>query len=328
MSLKNAKVLVTGAGGFIGSHLVERLLDEKANVSIFLRYNALNRKGWIETFPPQKVGRLKIFLGDLRDPEAVRKAVRGQDVVFHLGALIAIPYSYLNPREFVDTNVVGTANVLNAALEYQTGRVVHTSTSEVYGTAQYVPIDEAHPLVGQSPYAASKIGADQLALSYYRSFGLPVTILRPFNTFGPRQSARAIIPTIIAQALAGKELKLGSLYPTRDLSYVDNTVEGFVRIALAKGVLGKIINIGMGTEISIGELVEEIGSLLKKKLTVQKEKARMRPAESEVERLLADTRLAQEALDWKPKVDFTTGLKRTIEWHRRNPGLFPKEYVV
>ncbi len=328
MSLKGTKVLVTGAGGFIGSHLVERLLDDKASVSVFLRYNALNRKGWIDTFAPQKTERLKIFLGDLRDPEAVRRAVKEQDVVFHLGALIAIPYSYINPREFVDTNVVGTANVLNAALEYKTGRVVHTSSSEVYGTAQYVPIDEAHPLVGQSPYAASKIGADQLALSYYRSFGLPVTVLRPFNTFGPRQSARAIIPTIITQALTGKKLKLGSLYPTRDLSYVENTVEGFVRIAEAKGVLGKVINIGMGTEISVGELVEEIGALLKKKLTAQKEKERLRPAESEVERLLADTRLAQEALDWKPKVDFITGLKRTIEWHKRNPGILPMEYVV
>ncbi|MCI0406243.1 MAG: GDP-mannose 4,6-dehydratase, partial [candidate division Zixibacteria bacterium] len=199
MSLKGAKVLVTGAGGFIGSHLTERLLDEGATVSVFLRYNALGHKGWIDTFSNGRLSRLKIFLGDLRDPEAVRKAVKEQDVVFHLGALIAIPYSYINPREFVDTNVVGTANILNAALEYKTLRVVHTSTSEVYGTAQYVPIDEGHPLVGQSPYAASKIGADQLALSYYRSFGLPVTVLRPFNTFGPRQSVRAIIPTIVSQ---------------------------------------------------------------------------------------------------------------------------------
>lgn len=320
--------MVTGAGGFIGSHLVERLLGEKAAVSVFLRYNALGHKGWIDTFSPEKAARFKIFLGDLRDPEAVRKAVRGQDVVFHLGALIAIPYSYINPREFVDTNVVGTANVLSAALEYKTGRVVHTSTSEVYGTAQYVPIDESHPLVGQSPYAASKIGADQLAISYYRSFGLPVTILRPFNTFGPRQSVRAIIPTVITQALAGKKLKLGSLYPTRDLSYVENTVEGFVRIAEAKGILGKVVNVGMGAEISIGELVEEIGALLKKKLSVEKERVRVRPPESEVERLLADTRVAQEVLDWKPKIDFTTGLKRTIEWYKRNLPLFPKEYTV
>ncbi len=328
MSLKNAKVLVTGAGGFIGSHLVERLLEEKAAVSVLLRYNALGHKGWIDTFSSGKTERLKIFLGDLRDPEAVRKAVKGQDVVFHLGALIAIPYSYINPREYVDTNVVGTANVLNAALEYKIGRVVHTSTSEVYGTAQYVPIDESHPLVGQSPYAASKIGADQLALSYYRSFELPVTVLRPFNTFGPRQSVRAIIPTIITQALAGKKLTLGSLYPTRDLSYVENTVEGFVRIAEAKGILGKVINVGAGTEISIGELAEEIGTLLKKKLNVQKEKVRIRPPASEVERLLADTRLAQEALDWKPKVDFVAGLKRTIDWYKRNLSLFPKEYTV
>jgi dTDP-glucose 4,6-dehydratase len=228
----------------------------------------------------------------------------------------------------VDTNVVGTANVLNAALEYKTERVVHTSTSEVYGTAQYVPIDEGHPLVGQSPYAASKIGADQLALSYYRSFGLPVAVLRPFNTFGPRQSMRAIIPTIISQALAGKKIQLGSLYPTRDLSYVANTVEGFVRIAQTKGVLGKVVNIGMGAEISVGELVEQIGSLLKKKLVVQKEKQRVRPAESEVDRLLADTRLAQEVLDWKPKFDFRTGLLKTIDWYKRNRSLFPKEYVV
>jgi dTDP-glucose 4,6-dehydratase len=224
--------------------------------------------------------------------------------------------------------VVGTANVLNAALEYKTERVVHTSTSEVYGTAQYVPIDEGHPLVGQSPYAASKIGADQLALSYYRSFCLPVAVLRPFNTFGPRQSMRAIIPTIISQALAGKKILLGSLYPTRDLSYVANTVEGFVRIAQTKGVLGKVVNVGMGAEISVGELVEQIGSLLKKKLVVQKEKQRVRPAESEVDRLLADTRLAQEVLDWKPKFDFRTGLLKTIDWYKRNRSLFPKEYVV
>lgn len=328
MSLKGAKVLVTGAGGFIGSHLTERLLDEGALVSVFLRYNALGHKGWIDTFSNDNLSRLKIFLGDLRDPEAVRKAVLGQAIVFHLGALIAIPYSYINPREFVDTNVVGTANVLNAALEYKTERVVHTSTSEVYGTAQYVPIDEGHPLVGQSPYAASKIGADQLALSYYRSFGLPVTVLRPFNTFGPRQSVRAIIPTIISQALAGKKIRLGSLYPTRDLSYVANTVEGFVRIAQAKGVLGKVVNVGMGAEISVGELVEQIGSLLRKKLVVQKEKQRVRPAESEVDRLLADTRLAQEVLDWKPKLDFRTGLLKTIDWYKRNRSLFPKEYVV
>ena len=328
MSLKGKKVLVTGAGGFIGSHLTEWLLDEGAVVSVFLRYNALGHKGWIDTFSDGQVSRLKIFLGDLRDPEAVRKAVRGQEIVFHLGALIAIPYSYINPREFVDTNVVGTANVLSAALEYKTERVVHTSTSEVYGTAQYVPIDEAHPLVGQSPYSASKIGADQLAISYYRSFGLPVTILRPFNTFGPRQSVRAIIPTIITQALAGKKIRLGALYPTRDLSFVANTVEGFVRISQAKGVLGKVINVGMGAEVSVSELVEEIGSILKKKLVIEKEKQRVRPAKSEVDRLLADTRLAQEVLDWKPKMDFTAGLKKTIDWYRRNRSLFPKEYVV
>jgi len=328
MSLRGVKVLVTGAGGFIGSHLVERLLQDGAVVSVFLRYNALGHKGWIDTFQNSQLSRLKIFLGDLRDPEAVRKSVKGQSIVFHLGALIAIPYSYINPREFVDTNVVGTANVLNAALEYKTERIVHTSTSEVYGTAQYVPIDESHPLVGQSPYAASKIGADQLALSYYRSFGLPVTVLRPFNTFGPRQSVRAIIPTIITQALAGKKIKLGSLYPTRDLSFVESTVEGFVRMAQARGVLGKVINVGAGAEISVGELVEEIGSILKKKLVVEKERERVRPAESEVDRLLADTRLAQEVLDWKPKVDFTTGLKKTIDWYKRNRLLFPKEYVV
>lgn len=328
MSLKGKKVLVTGAGGFIGSHLTEWLLDEGAAVSVFLRYNALSHKGWIDTFSDDQVSRLKTYLGDLRDPEAVRKAVRGQEIVFHLGALIAIPYSYINPREFVDTNVVGTTNVLSAALEYKPERVVHTSTSEVYGTAQYVPIDEGHPLVGQSPYSASKIGADQLALSYYRSFGLPVTILRPFNTFGPRQSVRAIIPTIITQALAGKRIKLGALYPTRDLSYVANTVEGFVRIAQAKGVFGKVVNVGMGAEVSVGELVEEIGSILRRKLVVEKEKQRVRPAKSEVDRLLADTRLAQEVLSWKPKVDFTTGLKKTIDWYRRNRSLFPKEYVV
>ena len=328
MVLKGRKVLVTGAGGFIGSHLVERLLEEGAAVSVFLRYNALGHKGWIDTFKNGQLSRLKFFLGDLRDPEAVRKAVREQAIVFHLGALIAIPYSYINPREFVDINVVGTANVLNAALEYKTERVVHTSTSEVYGTAQYVPIDESHPLVGQSPYAASKIGADQLALSYYRSFGLSITVLRPFNTFGPRQSVRAIIPTIAIQALLGKKIKLGSLYPTRDLSFVANTVEGFVRMAQAKGVLGKIVNIGMGTEISVGELVEEIGSILKKKLVVEKQKERVRPAESEVDRLLADTRLAQEVLDWKPKVDFTSGLVKTLDWYKRNRAIFPKEYVV
>lgn len=310
-------VLVTGAAGFIGSHLTERLVQAGHRVRVFVRYNGRDDRGHLDDLPGTIRGEVELHRGDLKDPEAVRKAVANQAWVFHLGALIAIPYSYENPHDVVQTNVLGTAHVLDACRASSTlERVVLTSTSEVYGTAQYVPIDEKHPLRGQSPYAATKIGADALGESYHRAFSLPVTILRPFNTFGPRQSARAIIPTIISQALTRPVIKLGRLDPRRDLTYVKDTVSGFVAIALCDAALGQAVNIGRGDDISIGELVERIGKILGRLIEVETQSDRVRPAASEVERLLAGTALAQSLFNWKPRYSLDQGLEETVAWVR------------
>ena len=311
------KVLVTGAGGFIGSHLTERLVREGHQVRALVRYNGRDDRGNLDDLPGDILAAIEVERGDLKDPGAVRRAVDGQEWVFHLGALIAIPYSYHNPYDVVQTNVLGTAHVLDACRASATlARLVLTSTSEVYGTAQTVPIDERHPLQGQSPYAATKIGADALGESYFRAFGLPVTILRPFNTFGPRQSARAIIPTVISQALARPEIRLGRLDPRRDLTYVKDTVAGFVAIAGCDAALGRAVNIGRGEDISIGELVETIGRRLGRSIAVETDQERYRPAASEVERLLASTALAQSLWGWKPTFSLQEGLDETISWVR------------
>ena len=311
------KVLVTGAGGFIGSHLTERLVRDGHQVRALVRYNGRDDRGSLGDLPADIQAAIEVERGDLKDPGAVRRAVEGREWVFHLGALIAIPYSYHNPYDVVQTNVLGTAHVLDACRASSTlTRLVLTSTSEVYGTAQTVPIDERHPLQGQSPYAATKIAADALGESYHRAFGLPVTILRPFNTFGPRQSARAIIPTIISQALARPSVKLGRLDPRRDLTYVKDTVAGFVAIAGCDAALGRAVNIGRGEDISIGDLVETIGRRLGRSIAVETDQERYRPAASEVERLLAGTALAQSLWGWKPRYSLEEGLDETIAWVR------------
>lgn len=329
MNWSGREALVTGAGGFIGSHLVERLVIEGARVRAFVRYNSRGDLGLLGLLAPEVSSRLEVIAGDLRDVEAVRQAVRGVDTVFHLGALIAIPYSYLHPREVVETNVMGTLNVLMAVREYNVRRMVHTSTSEVYGTAQYVPIDEVHPLQGQSPYSASKIGADKVVESFYCSFALPVATLRPFNTYGPRQSARAVIPTIITQALICDEIRLGALEPMRDFTFVEDTVEGFLRMADAEEAIGQQINIGAGDCISIGALVDKVLRLVGRDLPVVTEEKRLRPAKSEVMRLHASNAQAHELLGWQPRVSLDEGLARTMEWIRENLGLYrPDVYEV
>jgi dTDP-glucose 4,6-dehydratase len=314
MYWQGKKVLVTGAGGFIGSHLTERLVALGAKVKAFVRYNSRNDWGLIEILPSHVKEKIEVIMGDLRDSETIGGVMKDVDMVLHLGALIAIPYSYIHPREVVETNIMGTLNILNAAKEYKIKRIIHTSTSEVYGTAQYVPIDEKHPLQGQSPYSASKIGADKLAESFHRSYDLPITTLRPFNTYGPRQSARAVIPTIITQALAQDEVVLGSLWPTRDLSYVDDVVEGFIKASESERSIGEVINIGSGLEISINDLANKIISLIGKKVRIVLDPKRIRPPKSEVERLIADNSKAKELLDWEPKVSLDEGLRRTIDW--------------
>jgi dTDP-glucose 4,6-dehydratase len=306
------KVLVTGAGGFIASHLAEHLAALGADVRAMVHYNALGSWGWLDSSP--LAGKMQVFAGDIRDRDSVYAAVEGREVVFHLAALIAIPYSYAAPTSYVETNIGGTLNVLQAVREAGTARMVHTSTSETYGTARYAPIDEDHPLQGQSPYSASKIGADKMAEAYYRSFGVPVVTVRPFNTFGPRQSNRAVIPTIITQLLAGQELRLGSLHPTRDLNYVANTVDGFVRAAEVDAAVGKVINLGSGREISIGDLAQLIASLMGVEFRLHSETQRKRPEKSEVERLIADNHLAKDVLGWEPRVNLEEGLRHTIAW--------------
>ncbi len=317
------RVLVTGAGGFIGSHLVELLVRSGYEVRAMVRYNGRDDRGYLDRLGDDLRGAVEVHRGDLKDPEAVRRAVEGRSWVFHLGALIAIPYSYQNPLDVVQTNVVGTAHVLDAC-RASSGleRVVLTSTSEVYGTARFVPITEEHPLRGQSPYAATKIGADALGESYHRAFGLPVAILRPFNTFGPRQSARAIIPTIISQALMRPVVRLGSLSPRRDLTYVKDTAAGFLAIAGCDAAIGRAVNIGRGDDLTIGELVDRIARLIGREIVVEADEARVRPAASEVGRLLAGTALARELWGWEPRYSLDRALEETIAWVRDNLGLF------
>lgn len=313
------KVLVTGAGGFIGSHLTELLVEQGFDVRAFVHYNSFNTWGWLDTLPADKKKEIDVFSGDIRDPNGVRDAMKGCDAVFHLAALIAIPFSYHSPETYVDTNVKGTLNVLQAARDLETQRVLVTSTSEVYGTAQYVPIDEKHPYQGQSPYSATKIGADRLAESFYRSFDLPVSIVRPFNTFGPRQSARAVIPTIITQLLTGaEEIKLGSLTPTRDFNYVKDTANGFYQIFRSDKTIGQEINISTQKEISIGQLAEELIRQINPKARVVCDEQRLRPEKSEVNRLLGCNEKIMRLTDWRQQYTFEQGIAETVEFLRNN----------
>ena len=329
MNWNGKKVLVTGAGGFIASHLVEHLVREGAQVRGFVRYNSRNDLGMLKWLAPEILSQVEIMQGDLRDNEAVRNAVRGVDTAFHLGALIAIPYSYVNPREVIDVNIMGTFNVLMAARDFGTRRVVHTSTSEVYGTAQYVPIDERHPLQGQSPYSASKIGADRIAESFYRSFEVPVVTLRPFNTYGPRQSMRAVIPTIIVQALARDEVKLGSLEPSRDFTFVQDTADGFLKVAEAEGVLGEEVNLGNDNTIRIGDLANKIFEIVGKTPRIVSDPQRIRPGKSEVMKLWASNEKAKRMIGWEPRVSLDEGLELTIEWISAHLDLYrPDQYTV
>ena len=313
------KILVTGADGFIGSHLVEELLYKGYEVKAFTYYNSFNTWGWLDTFPKEILREIEIFSGDIRDPNGVRKAVKGVEQIYHLAALIAIPFSYHSPDSYVDTNIKGTLNILQAARDNDIERVMITSTSEVYGTAQYVPIDEKHPFQGQSPYSATKIGADRLAESFYRCFNLPVSIVRPFNTYGPRQSARAVIPTIITQLLSGKEeIKLGALTPTRDFNYVKDTAAGFIAIAESSKTIGEEINIATQHEISIGELAKEIIRQINPNARIVCDEQRLRPEKSEVNRLLGCNEKLLQLTDWQQKYTFSQGIQETIMWIRSN----------
>lgn len=319
MGITMKKILVTGADGFIGSHLTELLLEKGYDVKAFSFYNSFNTWGWLDTFPSEKLKTIEIFSGDIRDPNGVREAMKNVDAVFHLAALIAIPFSYHSPDSYIDTNIKGTLNILQAARELETSRVLVTSTSEVYGTAQYVPIDEKHPFQGQSPYSATKIGADRLAESFYRSFNLPISIVRPFNTYGPRQSARAVIPTIISQLLAGKtEIQLGSLTPTRDFNYVKDTALGFISIAECDNTIGEEINIATQQEISIGQLANEIISQINPNAKIICDEQRIRPEKSEVNRLLGDNTKIKQLTNWSPQYTLKTGIEETISWIRNN----------
>lgn len=313
------KILVTGADGFIGSHLVEALVRSGYNVKAFVLYNSFNSWGWLDQVSEDVRGKFEVFAGDVRDPHGVRKAMEDCQVVLHLAALIAIPYSYHSPDTYIDTNVKGTLNIVQAAKELGITRVVHTSTSEVYGTARFVPMTEDHPLQGQSPYSASKIGADQIAMSFYTSFNTPVVVLRPFNTYGPRQSARAVIPTIISQILNGiRDIKLGSVHPTRDFNFVSDTVRGFIAAMNSENAIGQVINIGSSFEISVGDTANEIANVIGKEINIITEDQRLRPIKSEVERLFADNNKAKELMGWQPEFGgldgFKRGLEQTVEW--------------
>ena len=334
--MKGKRVLVTGADGFIGSHLVEALIREGAQVRAMTLYNSFSFRGWIDDFPEETLSQIETFAGDVRDPNGLYKAMSDIDIVFHLAALIGIPFSYHSPDSYVDTNVKGTLNVLQAARSHKIERVIHTSTSEVYGTAQQVPISEKHPLNAMSPYAATKIAADQLASSFFAAFDLPVVIVRPFNTYGPRQSARAIIPTIITQVLSGlNSIHLGSLHPTRDFSYVKDTVSGFIAAAKSSSALGQVVNLGSGFEVSMGDAAKIIGECLNTNLNILTDPERVRPGKSEVERLCAETSKARQILPWEPEYasleGFKKGISETIEWFRKENNLNrykPKEYNV
>jgi NAD dependent epimerase/dehydratase len=322
MNFKNVKALVTGADGFMGSHLVEGLIEQGVKVKAFVYYNSFNKWGWIDSLEKNIQKEIEIFSGDIRDAYNVKKAMEDCDIVFHLAALIAIPYSYSSPESYVETNVKGTLNVLQAAKELSVKKILVTSTSEIYGTALYTPIDEKHPKQGQSPYSATKIGADAIAESFYRSFNLPVTIVRPFNTYGPRQSARAVIPNIIIQLMnKKKEIKLGSLHPTRDLVFVKDTVNGFIEIAQSDALVGQEVNIATGTEISIGDLAEKIISLLEANATIVSEQQRTRPEKSEVERLLGDNKKIKQHTNWSQQYSIEKGLCSTIEWFTKKENL-------
>jgi len=330
-TLRGRTALVTGADGFIGSHLVEKLVRIGCNVRAFVYYNSWNSRGWLADVVPELLAGVNLMPGDICDAERVRQAVEGCDYVFHLSSLIGIPYSYDAPRSYVDTNITGALNVLEACRRSESlVRMVNTSTSEVYGSAQTVPIAETHPLVGQSPYSATKIGADKLAESFFLSFGLPVVTARPFNTFGPRQTARAVIPTIASQLLAGvKELKLGALTPTRDFNYVQDTAEGMMALALCKAAEGEVVNIGTGEEWSIETTARMLMEITGRHVPIICDEQRIRPANSEVNRLIADNSKLRSLTDWKPNVGFRTGLERTSEWIERNPGHFrPEQYMV
>jgi NAD dependent epimerase/dehydratase len=319
MDLKGKKILVTGAGGFIGSHLTERLMREGHDVRAFVHYNAFSSWGWLDHLEPELRKSLDVFQGDVRDAGGVRTAMRGRDVVLHLAALIAIPYSYHSPDTYVQTNVTGTLNIVQAARDLDVQKVVHTSTSEVYGTARFVPITEEHPLQGQSPYSATKIGADQIALSFHAAFGTPVAVIRPFNTYGPRQSARAVIPTVITQIAAGnRRIKLGALTPTRDFNFVSDTVGGFIKVAEADAAVGEVVNVGSGFEVSIGDTARMIAKVMGADIAIECDAERLRPAKSEVERLFAGNDKAERLCGWKPEfggIDgFARGLRLTAEW--------------
>ncbi|MCJ7443543.1 MAG: SDR family NAD(P)-dependent oxidoreductase [Methanotrichaceae archaeon] len=327
MNWNDKRVLITGAGGFIGSHLTERLVGMGASVRAMVHYNALGNCGWLDESPIRE--KAEIIAGDICDRDCVSQAIKDIDIVFHLAALIGIPYSYHAPISYVRTNIEGTLNLLQSAREDTIERIIHTSTSEVYGTACYVPMDEKHPLQGQSPYSATKIGADKLVEAFHRSFGLPVATVRPFNTFGPRQSARAIIPTIIMQCLTGNTVRLGNLTPTRDFSYVTNTVDGFLLAAATPEAIGKTFNLGSGHEIAIRDLAELIANLVGKPILIETNSNRIRPEKSEVDRLFADSALAQELLNWKPTVKLEEGLKLTIQWMRQNSRRYrPEIYAL
>jgi NAD dependent epimerase/dehydratase len=323
------RVVVTGAGGFIGSHLIERLVRSGAEATAYLRYNSRSERGLIDSCAEEVRTHIQVVFGDLRDADSVRRTLRGAEVVFHLGALVGIPYSYESPRQYVDVNVVGTLNVLEAVHEGEVPRLVHTSTSEVYGTPVYTPIDEKHPLQGQSPYSATKIGADKIVESFWRTYDLPVATLRPFNTYGPRQSARAILPTIIRQALTQSTIRLGSLEPIRDMNFVSDTVDGFLGIARCDAAIGKVVNVGSGRGLNVGEMVEGVGKVLGKKLHVVTEAQRVRPPNSEIEALIADSSQARQLFGWRPRTTFEEGLRATIDWFAANDAVHdPAQYLV
>jgi len=331
MNWSGKKVLVTGAGGFIGSHLSDMLARAGADVRALVRYNSRGTFGWLHDLDAETYKSIEVVQGDLRDADRMLDVVKGREVVFHLGAMIAIPYSYVSPSEAVAVNVGGTLNILNACRSHGVTRLVHTSTSETYGTAQYVPIDEKHPLQGQSPYSASKIGADKLAESYFRSFDLPVVTIRPFNTYGPRQSARALIPTILVQLLTRGNVKLGSMTPTRDFTFVTDTAAGMMRLAEVDAAIGKTVNLGNMQEISVADLVTLISGIAGKTIEVEQQGIRIRPEKSEVNRLLADNRQARELLGWEPTVSLKDGLQRTLEWMRTHLDEYRRaqsEYII
>jgi NAD dependent epimerase/dehydratase len=322
VGLEGKSILVTGAGGFIGSHLVERLVGDGAQVRAFVHYNSRNDPGLLSFLPKEILDQVEIHAGDLRDPHAVHDAVREIQLVFHLGALISIPYSYRHPYEVAETNLIGAMNVLQACREMEITRLIHTSSSEVYGTARHVPIREDHPLQGQSPYSASKIGADKLVESFFCSYELPVVTIRPFNTYGPRQSDRAVVPTIIAQALTQEKILLGNLDARRDLTFISDNIDGFLKAAITQGIEGEIFNLGTGTEVTILDLAEKIITQVGGEVDIEVDPQRLRPDRSEVQRLMADNTKARKVLGWEPKVTLNEGLKQTIEWIRENIGFY------